>query len=127
MKMIARRLAIIALMATAWALVMDSPAQARTPYDGYWSVVVVGRSGQCSGGSYRYAVTIRNGIIHGDGGAYLSGRVNAKGGVHVRVSGGGQNAAGSGRLARNYGSGSWRGQSAYGVCAGSWSATRMGG
>ena len=53
-------------------------------------------------GSYRYAVTIRNGIIsYGGGDAYLSGRVNAKGGVYVRVSAGGQNAAGSGRLSRN--------------------------
>ena len=126
--MIARRLAIIAMMATAWALVVDSPAQARTPYDGYWSVVVVGRTGECAGGSYRYAITIYNGIIsYGGGDAYMSGRVNAKGGVYVRVSSGGQNAAGSGRLSRNYGSGSWRGQSQSGACAGSWSATRMGG
>ena len=115
-------------MAVAWALAVDNSAQARTPYDGYWSVVVVGRSGGCAGGSYRYAITIRNGIVsYGGGDAYISGRVNARGGVHVRLSGAGQSAAGSGRLARNYGSGSWRGQSSHGVCAGSWSATRMGG
>ena len=126
--MIARRLAIVCMMATAWVLAVDSAAQARTPYDGYWSVVVVGRSGECAGGSYRYAVTISNGIVsYGGGDAYISGRVNAKGGVYVRVSAGGQNAAGSGRLSGNRGGGSWRGQSGYGACAGSWSATRMGG
>ena len=64
-------------------------------------MVVVGRSGECAGGSYRYAVTIRNGIVsYGGGDADISGRVNAKGGVYVRVSAGGQNAAGSGRLSR---------------------------
>jgi hypothetical protein len=125
--MVARRLVIVAMMATAWALAVDNPAQARTPYDGYWSVVVVGQTGGCAGGSYRYAITIRNGIVRGGSDALVSGRVNARGGVHVRVSGGGQSAAGSGRLSRNYGSGSWRGQSSYGACAGSWSATRMGG
>jgi hypothetical protein len=128
MNMIARRLAIVGMMAAAWVLAVDSPAQARTPYDGYWSVVVVGGSGQCAGGSYRYAVTIRNGIVsYGGGDAYISGRVNAKGGVYVRVSAGGQSAAGSGRLYGNRGGGSWRGQSSFGACAGSWSASRMGG
>jgi hypothetical protein len=95
------------------------------PYDGYWSVLIVTRSGACDP-SFRTAVNISNGIVSGGGGANISGRVSNSGAVSVSVSSGDQSASGSGRLSRTSGSGSWRGRGSRGVCSGSWSASRGG-
>jgi hypothetical protein len=95
------------------------------PFDGYWSVLIVTRSGACDP-SFRTAVNISNGIVSGGGGANISGRVSNGGAVSVSVSAGDQYASGSSRLSRNSGSGSWRGRGSRGVCSGSWSASRGG-
>ena len=98
-----------------------SPALAG-PFDGSWSVLVITRSGPCE--SYRYGVTISNGIVSSGGAASVSGRVTPNGSVSVSVSSGAQSGHGSGRLSGNRGSGSWRGSGPTGACSGSWSAQR---
>jgi hypothetical protein len=126
--MIASRLATIAIVGAACVLAGADRAQARSPYDGAWNVVVSGQSGSCQGGSYQYALQIVNGIVRYSGGdARITGRVSAKGAVYVRVSSSDRSAVGSGRLSRNSGGGTFRGQSSSGMCAGSWSGQRTGG
>ena len=125
--MLARKLALAAIAVIPLALAAVDRAQARTIYDGSWNVAINGQTGDCQG-SFSYAVRIANGIIgYGGGDASLYGRVSPNGAVQVRVESGGRSAAGSGRLSRNFGSGSFRGRSATGVCAGSWVAQRTGG
>jgi hypothetical protein len=93
------------------------------PFDGSWSVLIVTRSGPC-GESYRYGVTINNGVVYSAGVASVHGRVTQNGSVNVSVSSAQGNARGSGKLSRNSGSGSWRGNGPSGTCSGSWSAQR---
>ena len=95
------------------------------PFDGYWSVLIVTRSGSCDP-TFRTAVNISNGIVSAGGGANISGRVSNNGSVSVRVSAGDQSASGSGRLRGNTGGGSWTGRGSRGACSGSWSASRGG-
>jgi hypothetical protein len=110
-------IALFAVDATAPALA--------APFDGQWSVLIITRSGPCDQ-SYRFGAQIANGVVYYSGGGpvSLSGRVNASGHVSVRVSSGPQYAVGSGRLSRNSGGGTWRGQGPTGACAGVWSASR---
>jgi hypothetical protein len=127
-RMTTRRLTIVTMMAIAFALTSGNQAQARSPFDGYWSVAVSGQSGSCRGGTYQYALQIVNGIIRYPGSdARITGRVTPGGAVYVRVWTSDRSAAGSGRLWRNFGGGAFRARSSSGMCAGSWSARRMGG
>lgn len=124
--MFALRLTTIAVGA-ACVLAFADGAQARSPYDGSWTVSVAGRSGACAGGNYAYNVQIVNGIVRYNGGdAQISGRVGRGGGVVVRVVSSQGNATGSGRLHGNSGGGSFRGSSSQGPCAGTWSSQRTG-
>jgi hypothetical protein len=90
-------------------------------FDGSWSVAIMTQSGACEP-SYRFALEIINGNVVHEGN--LAGRVSPNGGVSVTVSSGGQQAAGEGRLTRNYGTGVWRGYGSAGACAGTWQAER---
>ncbi len=111
----------------AAALIASSAALAATPglavprYDGLWSVSIVTKKGDCVA-SYRYPMRIANGLLANGGALALtvSGKVAPTGAVIVKVSSGATSAIGSGRLAANAGSGSWRGAS----CSGSWTAER---
>ena len=126
-RMIACRLAIVAIMGAASVLAVGNRAHARSASDGNWSVVISGQSGACQGGSYQYALQIVNGIVRSPGSdARITGRVSPKGSVYVRVSTSDRTAVGSGRLSRNVGSGTFRGQSSSGLCAGTWRAQRTG-
>ena len=100
---------------------------ARTAFDGSWSVTISTRSGPCDP-QYRFGVRIVNGNItyEGGGAANARGRVSPNGTVTVSVSSGPQAATGQGRLSRDYGTGSWRGQGPGGVCSGAWQAWRRG-
>lgn len=125
--MMLRKLHLVAFSAIAFACLAGDRVQARTPYDGGWSVVIAGQRGACAGSSYRFAIQIINGIIrYGGSEAQFSGRVSQNGAVSVGVRAGDQVAVGGGRLGRNTGAGSWRGRSGQGACAGSWSAQRRG-
>lgn len=120
-------------MTRPWLLalaVMASPALAfpglaATPFDGRWSVSIVTEKGDCDRG-YRYEVRVENGRLSydGEGDFSISGAVAADGAVRVAVSKGGQSASGVGRLSARSGSGTWRGRSSAGECAGRWDAER---
>jgi hypothetical protein len=90
-------------------------------------VEVTGRTDACMG-SARYTLRIARGIVGYAGGeASVSGRVSPNGVVIVRiVTSGGQDGVGSGRLSRNYGSGTFRGNASSGICAGTWIGQRLG-
>jgi hypothetical protein len=115
------------------AISLGSPVEARTSersmgrtaYDGNWSVLIVTNSGPCDRG-YRYGLAIRGGRVFYEGSlaVNVAGQVTGNGFVTVRVSAGSQGATGTGRLSRDYGSGSWRGVGSSGSCSGTWTAER---
>jgi hypothetical protein len=119
------RLAGLGAAALALSLIAATPAAARTPYDGNWSVVIVTERGSCDP-AYRYNLLISNGIVSypGDSSFSVYGRVVRNGAVSVTVARGGQRADGTGRLSGNYGSGRWRGVGASSECSGRWMAER---
>ena len=113
-----------ALISLALPLMAGSAALARTPFDGRWSVSIITNAGACDRG-YRYRLNIENGqISYDDPAVQVSGQVTPRGQVQVMLRAGGQQAAGTGRLSRDYGEGQWSGQSAAGQCSGVWQAER---
>ena len=103
-------------------------ANARSIYDGAWSVLIVTKEGNCDR-TYRYGVQIADGMVSYDGAGGLitinmQGRGTPKGAVRVLLQAGSQWADGSGRLTKNRGTGVWRGQGMGGICAGVWEAER---
>ena len=110
--------------AVAAMVLASGVAQARTSFDGAWSVRIVTTRGACDSGG-TFGLQIRNGVVSGYGGFSVSGRVSSNGATSVTVSSGDQSASGSGRLFGNSGRGSWRGNGSRGVCSGSWFANRQ--
>ena len=100
-------------------------ADARTVFDGAWSVLIVTNEGSCDR-AYRYGVQITDGNVVYDGGGIITmqGKVRSSGAVQVLVTAGSQWASGSGRLTRTKGAGVWKGQGMGGTCAGVWQAER---
>jgi len=97
------------------------PAQAKTNFDGNWSVVIITEKGSCDR-SYRYPVRIDGGNVGyaGEASFNVSGRVAPNGSINVSVSKGDRRASGSGKLIGDTGGGSWSG----GECSGTWQAER---
>ncbi len=119
-------LAGLAVIAVSTVLFGSAPATARTPFDGAWSVLVVTDRGTCDR-AYRYALHIDNGRVSYDNPSIsVSGHVDGAGRVRVALSAGGQTASGFGRLAGQYGRGSWSGRSSASQCSGHWEAERRG-
>ena len=129
---------ILAVIATAcvlgggfWAVTLAlpwtaTPAQARGPFDGNWSVLIVTDSGSCDR-AYRYALKIADGrVFYDDPSFNVSGHVDGRGNVSVGVSAGGQSAHGTGHLSGDYGDGHWTGRSSSSACSGHWEAERRG-
>ncbi len=116
-----RTLGALAAISVAAAIGMAGPTQARTDFDGEWSVVIVTSKGDCER-SYRAPITISNGnfINVGVNMVDVSGNVRPDGRLTVRVSRGQSSAVGLGRLTATSGGGSWKG----GACAGTWTAVR---
>jgi hypothetical protein len=118
------RAPLSAALAAALLLATPLPGGARAAnFDGTWSVLIVTQRGPCDA-AYRYGLSIRNGVVFYEGSApvNVTGRVNASGGVHVRVWAGSQSASGSGRLSKGLGRGTWRGIGSSGACSGYWTA-----
>ncbi len=117
--------AAAAVSCLAASIALARPAFARSPHDGFWSVVIITDSGSCDR-AYRYNLNVQNGRVSyaGDASFDVQGRVTGNGHVRVSVSRGAQRADGSGRLARNFGNGTWRGKASSGECAGRWTAER---
>jgi hypothetical protein len=113
----------LATLALATAYLPPAPADARSGFDGDWSVLIVTEQGDCDR-AYRYPLRIERGAVSNAGSIDLdiSGRVSGNGVINVRVTRGDKTANGSGRLSANSGSGKWSGAS----CAGTWSAERRG-
>src|SRR5262245_50205244 len=61
-------LALVGSAALGSATLATVPATAATSYDGTWSVLIITNSGPCDR-AYRYAVSIRNGVVNYTGGA----------------------------------------------------------
>jgi hypothetical protein len=108
----------LAVLAATPAL---APAQAKTNFDGSWSVVIITEKGSCDR-SYRYPVKINDGTVGyaGEASFDVSGKVGPNGKVTVSVSRGDRKASGSGQLTATSGGGSWTG----GECSGTWQAER---
>jgi hypothetical protein len=106
----------------------EHPAVAlNNAFDGPWSVVISTANGGCDP-QYRFGVQITNGTISYEGGGAgdAQGRVAPSGAVWVHVAAAGNHATGEGRLARDAGNGTWRGQGPGGTCTGTWQAARRG-
>src|SRR5258708_24036053 len=108
------------------ALVIAAPAfgaaQARTVYDGRWSLSIMTTRGVCD--AYNFPVDITNGRVSFPGLVRANGRVTGKGSVRVFVAAMGQSASGSGRLSMSSGSGRWSGRSGDDRGPGHWIAQR---
>ena len=112
------------LAASSWTAPAVSAAPGGTQFDGNWSVSIVTDSGECDRG-YRYALRIAGGKIYYDNPSFdISGQVNPGGQVRVVVKAGSQVAVGTGRMSRDYGTGTWSGQSPSSHCSGHWEAER---
>ncbi len=110
-----------------WTVSAAPTAPGVSQFDGTWSVSIVTDAGECDRG-YRYALHIAGGRITYDNPSFdVSGQVNARGQVSVVVRAGSQAAVGTGRLSRDYGTGTWSGQSATSRCSGHWEAERRAG
>ena len=116
-----RATAPMLVVAVAW-IAVPAAAFARTVYDGEWSVLILTRGSACET-SLRQGVQIADGMVDNGGGvASVQGRVTRNGAVSVAVRSGDQWANGSGRLGRNRGGGSRRGQGTSGAGHGTWVA-----
>jgi hypothetical protein len=93
--------------------------------DGNWSVLIITEKGSCDP-AYRYAVTVANGRVSYSGGSSvdMNGTVSSSGAVKVSIRLGDKGANGTGRLAGNAGTGTWRGAGANTTCAGRWEAEK---
>jgi hypothetical protein len=116
-----RATAPMLVVAVAW-IAVPAAAFARTVYDGEWSVLILTLGSACET-SLRHGVQIADGMVNNGGGvASVQGRVTRNGAVSVAVRSGDQWANGSGRLGRNRGGGSRRGQGTSGAGHGTWVA-----
>jgi hypothetical protein len=113
------RVGTLALLAAA---ITAGAANARTAFDGAWSLSITTTRGECS--TYNFPVQIANGRVSFPGLVRANGRVTPKGAVRVTVAAGDKFASGSGRLTRAYGGGRWSGRSGSDRCSGTWSAQR---
>jgi hypothetical protein len=112
------------LLATLCAASVVGSANARTRYDGSWSVLIVTQQGYCDR-AVRYGVRIVDGRVLDDGGMVsLRGRVLPNGIVQVTVSAGNNRANGVGRMTESVGRGNWEGIAGSDRCSGYWQATR---
>ena len=111
------------ILALATTILAFNIADARTPYDGSWSVSITTHSGDCVP-TYQFQLQIINGIVSYRGPANVHGRISVGGAVNVSVSTESQQATGFGKLSGRSGSGRWTGRSSTNRCSGSWFAQR---
>jgi hypothetical protein len=111
---------VLAMLALSGA---NAPAQARSPYDGLWSVSLRDDQGSC--GNRTIELFIRNGEIShaGDRGFFTAdGSVSEQGRVEASIGALGLTASAEGQLSERQGSGTWMFPS-WG-CSGQWLAER---
>jgi hypothetical protein len=113
------------LAAALLALASNSPVVSAADHDGNWTVLVITEKGDCDQ-AYRYGVKVANGRVaySGDASVDMNGTVSPGGAVKVSIRLGEKGANGTGHLAGNAGTGTWRGAAANSTCAGRWEAER---
>jgi len=101
------------------------PAEARSPFDGRWRVVIRSAIGNCDAAG-SYPLIIRNGLVayRGIVPVVIRGRVDRQGRVALRLDGGSRWARAAGKLSKFAGAGTWRGRWRRHACAGRWWAQR---
>jgi hypothetical protein len=116
-----RATAPMLVMAVAW-IAVPAAVFARTVYDGERSILILTHGSACEM-SPRHGVKITDGMVNNGGGAAaVRGRVTRNEAVSVAVRSGDQWANGSGRLGKNRGGGSRRGQGTSGAYRDTWVA-----
>ena len=113
---------LVALL-SAYACLLMTAAEARSPYDGQWEITFMTQSGDCNP-VYSYSVNIENGMITSPAVQTFVGNVTNAGAVRASVAVQEKRASGSGRLTGVVGRGTWTGYSGNQRCAGAWKAQR---
>ncbi|MDI1343924.1 MAG: hypothetical protein PSV22_07490 [Pseudolabrys sp.] len=114
-----------AVLSLGFAVAGPAARASAASHDGNWSVLIVTEKGTCDK-AYRYSVAVANGQVRyqGDTAVNFNGTVDQRGAVTVNIRLGEQGASGTGRLAKDSGTGTWRGVGGAGQCAGRWEAER---
>ena len=107
------------------SLGLTDQAEAKSRFDGSWTLVFVTQRGACDA-SYTFNVDIANGIVSHPNLVKLKGRVMPSGAVNASVSVTDKYASGSGKLSDASGRGRWNGRSGQANCTGYWTAQRSG-
>ena len=113
----------LAIAISCMCSLLVTKADARSAYDGSWSLVFVTQRGPCDP-TYGFSVNISNGIVTEPNLVKFRGYVARSGAVRASVTVHEKYAAGSGRLAGASGHGTWSGHSGNARCAGYWTAQR---
>lgn len=114
---------LISAVIAGLLVAIPSFAQARSAYDGSWDLVFVTQRGACDP-TYSFTVNITDGIVTHPNLVRFRGHVERSGAVRASVTVQNKFASGSGRLARNFGRGTWSGYSGSARCSGYWTARR---
>lgn len=103
----------------------SASAQGAQQFDGRWSILVMTENGNCDK-AYRYSVQIENGQARyaGTEGFDVQGSVRPNGQVSGSISYGQDRADVNGRLAGNWGTGTWTASSTSRNCGGRWEAEK---
>jgi len=116
---------LLAIMLSFACPALVTTADARSSYDGTWSITFFTQRGACDA-SYNFPVSINNGVVTSAAFPKFRGYVAASGAVRASVTVLNKYASGSGRLSGNSGRGTWTGRSGQDRCSGSWAAQRGG-
>ena len=111
------------ITAAGCVIALASSANARSAYDGSWTLNFVTQRGSCDP-TYNFTVDVANGHVTHPNLVKFSGYVANSGGVRASVTVQDKYASGAGRLSGNSGRGTWRGHSGSVRCSGYWTAQR---
>lgn len=117
---------IKSLIATAiccGCLALATAAEARTSYDGPWSLEFVTQRGNCDP-TYTFSVNVANGVVSHPNLVKFRGYVTRLGAVRASVTVHEKYASGVGRLSKDTGRGTWTGHAGAERCSGYWTAQR---
>ena len=104
-------------------LVLATTANARSSYDGSWSLVFFTQRGVCDS-TYNFSVNINEGVLTHPNLVKFRGYVGRSGAVRASVTVHDKYASGSGKLTADSGRGTWNGRAGGGRCSGYWTAQR---
>jgi hypothetical protein len=115
------RFLIIAGLFAAFSLLVQSGAESKTRFDGYWGIFISGTPGSCEFG-YRIFVRVRDGLVSWQGRNISRSMIGISSGgfVVIRLSDGQHVVTGSGAVDSNFGNGKWSAPAFR--CGGHWDA-----